>query len=350
MKRDKASDFEAFLKKPDPAVRVVLLHGEDEGLVRERADQLAKSVVPDLRDPFRIATLTGEQLAQDATRLADEAAAIAMGGGRRVVRVKDAPKGLTSQRQSAILRDFVAAPMGDALVIVEAGELKRDNAFLKAVEAAKTAVAVKCGLDEDWTIEKVIADTLAQHGLAADDAATAYLVDHLGGDRQLTRRELEKLALYAGERGKDRPITLAEAASSVGDTAALDEDDLCAAIAGGDRATADRCLLRLQAEGESPVRVLRVVSQIFQRMHVYQAALGAGRSSDEAVRAARFFGPRGPAFGTAARQWPAATLVEAFRRLNEAEARCKSTGFPDWTVAARTLAALASIPQRGLRR
>jgi DNA polymerase-3 subunit delta len=350
MKRDKASDFEAFLKKRDPAIRLVLFHGEDEGLVRERGDQLAKTVVPDLRDPFRVAALTGEQLAQDPARLADEAAAIAMGGGRRVVRVKDAPRGLTTQRQSTILRELVAAPMGDALVIVEAGELKKDNAFLKAVEAAKTAVAVRCGLDEDWAIEKVIAETLAQNGLAADDAATAYLVDHLGGDRQLTRREIEKLALYAGERGKDQKNTLAEPAASVGDTSALDNDDLCAAIAGGDRAMADRCLVRLQAEGESPVRALRVVSQFFQRMHAYQAALGAGRSSDEAVRAARFFGPRGPAFSAAARQWQSATIVEAFRRLNEAEARCKSTGYPDWIVAARTLAALASFPQRGLRR
>ena len=350
MKRDRASDVEAFLKKPDPAIRLVLLHGEDEGLVRERADQLAKSVVPDLRDPFRVSALTGEQLAQDPARLADEAAAIPMGGGRRVVRVKDAPKGLTSQRQSQILRDFVEAPMGDALVIVEAGELRRDHALRKAVEAAKNAVAVECALDAEWALEKVIADTLAQHGLVADDAATAYLVDHLGGDRQLTRRELEKLALFAGPRAKDQPITLAEAAASVGDTSALDNDDLCAAITSGDRAMADRCLVRLQAEGESPVRVLRVVSLHFQRMHSFHAVLGAGRSSDEAARSARFFGPHAGTFVAAARNWQGGTLAEAFRRLNEAEARCKSTGFPDWIVAARTLAALASVPQRAARR
>jgi len=349
MKRDKASDFEAFLKKPDPAVRLVLLHGSDDGLVRERADLVAKSVVPDLRDPFRVAALIGEQLAQDPARLADEAAAIPMGGGRKVVRVKDAPKGLTSQRQSAILRDFVEEPMGDALVVVEAGELRRDNAFLKAVEAAKNAVAVRCYPDEDWALEKVIAETLAQHGLAADDAATAYLVDHLGGDRLLTRRELEKLALFAAGRGKTQPITLEEAAASVGDTAALDYDDLCYAITSGDRAMADRCLVRLQAEGESPVAILRIVSKHFQRLHAFQAAVSAGRSPDEAARTARVFGPRANTFTAAARQWQSGALVEAFRRLNEAEARCKSTGFPDWTVAARTLAALAGIPQRRAR-
>jgi DNA polymerase-3 subunit delta len=350
MKRDKASEFEAFLKKPDSTVRLALIHGSDDGLVRERAEQLARTVVPDARDPFRIASLTGEQLAQDPARLADEAAAIPMGGGRKLVRVSDAPKGLTAQRQSQILRDFVEAPMGDALVIVEAGELRKDHALLKAVEASKHAVAVRCYPDEDWALEKVIADTLAQHGLVADDAATAYLVDHLGGDRLLTRRELEKLALFAGPRGKSQPITLQEAAASVGDTARLTYDDLCASIVGGDRVMADRCLTRLQAEGEAPVAILRIVSRHFQRLHAFHAAVGAGRSPDDAAKSMRMFGPRASSFLAAARFWQGGALVEAFRRLNEAEARVKSTGFPDWTVAARTLASLAAMPQRGARR
>jgi DNA polymerase-3 subunit delta len=354
MKRDKASDIEAFLKKPDPAIRLALIYGEDEGLARERADRLARSVVPDPADPFRITTLRGEQLAQDPARLADEASAIPFGGGRKVLRVTDAPAGPSAQRQTQVLREFVATAPGDALVIVQAGELRKDHALRKAVEAAKNAVAIPCYPDEDWALEKVVAETLAQHGLVADDAAMGYLVDHLGGDRLLTRRELEKLALYAGapggQRGKGQPITLEEAAASVGDTAGLTYDDLCSAIAGGDRAMADRCMVRLQAEGESPVAILRIVSRHFQRLHAYHAAVGAGRVPGDVVKSMRLFGPRANTFMAAARYWQGTPLVEAFRRLNEAEARCKSTGFPDWTVAARTLAALASMPQRGVRR
>jgi DNA polymerase-3 subunit delta len=90
MKRARAAEIEAFLRKPDPAVQLVLLHGPDAGLVRERADRLAGTVVPDLHDPFRVARVSGAQLLEDPARLADEAAAIAMGGGRRVVRVVDA--------------------------------------------------------------------------------------------------------------------------------------------------------------------------------------------------------------------------------------------------------------------
>jgi DNA polymerase-3 subunit delta len=37
----KTSEIEAFIRKPNPAVRGVLVFGPDDGLVRERASQLS---------------------------------------------------------------------------------------------------------------------------------------------------------------------------------------------------------------------------------------------------------------------------------------------------------------------
>src|SRR5262245_42512192 len=87
MKLD-ARGFERLAKAADPKLRAILVHGPDEGLVRERGEALARAVCPDLRDPFRVADLGAQTLADDPARLADEAAAIAMTGGRRVVRVR----------------------------------------------------------------------------------------------------------------------------------------------------------------------------------------------------------------------------------------------------------------------
>jgi len=64
------SRIAGFLQRPDPEIRSVLLYGPDEGLVRERADAVARSVCPDLRDPFRVADLTAGVLAADPARLA----------------------------------------------------------------------------------------------------------------------------------------------------------------------------------------------------------------------------------------------------------------------------------------
>lgn len=342
----------AAAKPPDSPGRIALFYGPELGLARERADTLAKTVVPDPRDPFRVTALTGEQLAQDPARLADEAAAIPFGGGRKVVRITDAPKGPSGQRQTQILKDFIAAPMGDALVIVEAGDLRKDHALVKAAESAKTVQVTRCFPDDGEAVEAVIAEMVRKEGLAIADDAMAYLIDHLGGDRLLTRRELEKLMLYAAEpgRGPAKPITLEEAAASVGDTAGLTFDDLCGAIAGGDRAMADRCIVRLEAEGESPVAILRIVSKHFQRLGTFHAGVAGGRRPEDMLKQNRLFGPRANTFLAATRFWQGQPLIDAFRRLNEAEARCKSTGFPDWTVAARTLASLASMPRREARR
>ncbi len=54
-----AAQASAFLQKPDPAVRVVLIYGPDAGLVSERSETLAKKTVPDLSNPFQVAVLTG---------------------------------------------------------------------------------------------------------------------------------------------------------------------------------------------------------------------------------------------------------------------------------------------------
>lgn len=92
--------IEAFVARPDPKVRVVLVYGPDSGLVRERVDRLTRAVVEDPADPFRVADLTPAILKEDPSRLADEAAAMALTGGRRVVRLKDATDAITAQGQA----------------------------------------------------------------------------------------------------------------------------------------------------------------------------------------------------------------------------------------------------------
>ena len=60
--------LERFLRKPDPAVRLVLVHGDDAGLVRELADRVALAVVPDSTDPFLVADLTAKQIDDETAR------------------------------------------------------------------------------------------------------------------------------------------------------------------------------------------------------------------------------------------------------------------------------------------
>src|SRR5258708_11090953 len=85
------SRIAAFLQRPDPEIRAVLLYGPDEGLVRERAGIIGRTVCPDLNDPFRVADLSAATVAADPARLADEAAQLSLTAGRPVVRLRGPP-------------------------------------------------------------------------------------------------------------------------------------------------------------------------------------------------------------------------------------------------------------------
>src|SRR5437660_2552382 len=105
-----------FLQRPNPEIRAVLLYGPDAGLVSERAAAIALTVCPDLKDPFRVADLSGSALAADPARLADEAAQMSLIGGRRVVRVRE-----ISDRLTRLFSGFFESTPGDAFIVVEAG-------------------------------------------------------------------------------------------------------------------------------------------------------------------------------------------------------------------------------------
>ncbi|HJQ56955.1 MAG TPA: DNA polymerase III subunit delta, partial [Vineibacter sp.] len=88
----KAGQAEAFVagyaRRPDPALRVALVYGNDEGMIAERGRMLASAVCDDLTDAFRVVELSSAKLKDDPARLVDDFQSLSMIGGRRVVRVR----------------------------------------------------------------------------------------------------------------------------------------------------------------------------------------------------------------------------------------------------------------------
>jgi len=325
----------AFLQRPDQTIRAVLLYGPDIGLVRERADVLARTVCPDLKDPFRVADLSGAALAADPARLADEAAQLSLIGGRRVIRVRDA-----ADRLAGLFRGFLDAAPGDGFIVVEAGDLPGSSALRRVFDTSPRAVAIGCYPDTPRDRAAVIRDTLRAHRITASGEATQYLVEHLGNDRLLTRAELEKLSLYAGEGGH---VELDDVRLSIGDSAALATDDAVMAAAEGDAARVDRVIDRVLQEGESAVSVVRAMLRHLQRLHVFAARVAAGTTAAEVVRTARppIFYRQEDSFKRQLVLWNEVGLRAQLKRIAQAELHMKLTGLPADTVCREALLAVA---------
>jgi len=379
-----AGRAERFVQRPDPKVRAVLVYGPDHGLARERAEALARGVVEDLSDPFRVTEMTGAALAADPARLADEAAALSLTGGARVVRVRGAGNDLAK-----LFAGFLDRDSEGALVVVEAGDLAKSSALRAAFEKAENGAALPCYADDPEALEEVVRGALSAHGLTAEHDAMAYLLENLGGDRGVTRAELDKLALYMGERtriseadaaacvgdsaqiglenlGGDRGVTRAEldklalymgertriseadAAACVGDSAQIGLDNLTFAAGGGDHAGAARALSRLALDGVAPVAALRALLRHLQRLHLVAGQAAQGGRVEQAVASLRppVYFKRLDGFRAQARAWRPAHLVTAMDLINEAELDCKTTGLPAAPIAARAVMRVTEAARR----
>lgn len=319
--------IERFLKSPNPKTPVVLVYGPDEGLVRERVDQLIKTVLEDPKDPFRSSDLAADQVKSDPALLVDEARALCLMGGRRVIRVRQAGDSLR-----AACKNLLALEAIDALIVIEAGELGGGSSLRKLIEQASNAAAIPCYRDEGRDLGSLVDRLLTEHNLRVDGEARAYLVDHLGGDRGVTRAELDKLALYVGpDETKSQPIGLDAVAQVVGDSAAVGLDDLAHATTLGDKPQVERCLNRLLGEGQAPVRLIRTLINHVTRLRRMALLMERGDTVDRAISLARppvHFRRKGDV-KVSLRRWSGEHLGAAQARLLATEIACKTTGRPD---------------------
>ncbi len=331
--------IQSFLRQPGSEIAGVLLFGPDQGLVSERARGLALSVVEDLGDPFRVVEMTSQALKDDPPRLIDEAAQLSMTGGRRVIWVHDATDGVCS-----IFQDLLEIGVGENLVIAEAGNLGSKSSLRKLFEKAKNAGAIGCYEDGAGDLRNIIQETLGRYGLSSSPDATAFLIENLGGNRLVTRGELEKLALYVGGGLNDASpaatiIEVEDAVACIGDSAAMSLDFVVYATASGNAQELDRTLERAYLEGTNPIGVLRAMAGHLQKLHLVLGFVAGGQSPDRALDSLkpRIFFKFKSQFQAQMRQWRLERLARAMELLMEAEIECKSTGLPAAQICHRAL-------------
>ncbi|MBT5266856.1 MAG: DNA polymerase III subunit delta [Rhodospirillaceae bacterium] len=333
--KTKAHEVDRFIANPPAQLRAALVYGPDVGKVREVSDKLSLTAVEDPSDPFRVAEIVADQLKDDPARLADEMGAMALTGGRRVVRLRTTNEGLVD-----ILRAAIEETPGDTLLVVESSMLDGRSKTRKLFEDGASTVALPCFADAARDLERLIREVLQAADIKADNEAIAYLRDSLGGDRLMTRSELDKLVLLVGIGGH---LTYEDAVGAVGDSGELILDDIAFAVADGAIGDLDRSLTRANALGINAIAILRATLGHFQRLHILAAAISEGRPGESAVGSIRppVYGPKRERLLRQGGRWSERAITDTFRRLGEGEVTCKSTGAPMAAICGQLLLGIA---------
>ena len=321
-----------------------LLFGPDQGLISETVARSIAIIAGSPADPFLITEVTPAQLKEDEALLSDHLITLSMLGSRKIVVIRRATDTILKAVEAAL-----AIPDAPNFLLIEAGELPSRSKLRKAFENAKNADAAGCYADGYQNLEKVVRQVAELRGVRIGPEASQELISRLGNDRMISRGEIEKLVLFAGDGGE---IQVNDVIAAVGNNAALSIDNVIFDTADGETHAADQALAHALANGIAPVQVLRALQKHFQRLHMVACELQGGASLDAAISRLRplvFFKMK-PRFQRQCRQWPVNQLVAAMLLTLEAERQCKSTGAPMAAICQRSVLRLAAAARKVAKR
>jgi DNA polymerase-3 subunit delta len=298
------------------------------------------SAVDDPNDPFSLVRLDGDELAAEPSRLVDEAMTVPLFGGRRAIRVRAGSRNFASGVDT-----LADSAVKDCRIVIEAGELRPESPLRKACERAKTAVAIACYPDTERDLAKLIDDELRVSNLRLAPDARAVLTSLLGGDRQASRNELRKLALYAHGKGE---ITLDDVMTVVSDASELKLDPIVDAAFAGRPETVESEFAKAMVAGTYPGVIISAAQRQAAWLHKSALAIAEGTPASMVLEGGfpRLHFSRKGAVEIALRNFSPVRLVGIIDQLATAALDMRKQNSLAAAIAQRTLLAIAANAKR----
>ena len=332
MKLNKGSIGRA-VDQPSNDVRFYLFHGQDESQSRALAARLLESL-----GATKFIVPAGS-VKSDPASLVDEASALSLFGGKRVIWIEPATKDI-EEGVGALLE----APAIESPVVGIAGALTKASALLKMAEASPSCVAYASYAPEGQDAERMVIDLGRRFGLKISPPVAMRVADAANNDQAVAAQELQKLALYVGASPEAPKELDQDAVDDVGaDNSEGDFMRLADLALGGEIGELSDGLSRLPAGGSEAIPVVRSL----QRRLLMLAPLRARVERGERVDAVLTSMGRALFFKDKARvqrmlsKWSADDLATVAERAGKLERSLIFTPAPDREALGEELLTIA---------
>lgn len=329
-----------------PLPVLVLLWGDDAGALRHAAQQCITATGVDPADPFASEKLGLAEIVADPARLPDSAQTLSFTSPHRLILVqgisgnetKDALAPLTESVKTALSLPLSAV----TIVITVPRLLEKTSPLVKVAEAHPNALSVRFFTDKAADLTPFLQNELKALGKGITPEALQALAAGLGADREIARREVEKLALYAGE---ENPITEDHVTASLAGAIPADAFRLAEAVGARNPAQTDLLLQHLLQQGEDLNTAFSLALRHLQGLKTAQTQRKAG-ADDSALlqQSGKIRAPKDAqqAFLAQVRNYPPARLASLETYALEALTQSRSGLLDPNLVLSRALLALST--------
>lgn len=337
MKASKASISRA-VDQPNAQVRFYLFHGPDDAQSRALGARLVQALGA---SKFLV---TGGSVKSDPASLADEAGAMSLFGGARVIWIEPAGEDIV-----AGIEALFEAPSIESPVIAIAGALRKTSALLKLAEASPQAIAFAAYLPEGQDAQRMVIDLGRGFGLKVGSAVAARLADAASNDQALVSQELQKLALYLDASPHSPKELDHDTVDAVGtDTAEGDVLRLADLALSGELDVLADELSRLPAGGSEGIPVVRSLQRRLLMLAPARARVERGETPDAVMTSLgkSLFWKDKALVERMLRQWTAERLAKVAERAGRLERGLMFSPAPEQPALGEELLAIAREARR----
>jgi len=324
--------------QPNPQVRFYLFHGPDEAQSRGLGQRLVEALGA---SKF---TVGAGAVKSDPALLADEAGAMSLFGGVRVIWVEPAGDDI-----GAGVEALLESPSSESPVVAIAGPLRKTSGLLKLAEASPHALAFAAYVPEGQDAQRMVIDVGRRFGLKIGAPTSSRLADQCGNDQAIVAQELQKLALYI-DASPNAPKELDhEAIDAVGaDTAEGDFARLADLALGGDLTELAEELSRMPGGGSEAIPVVRSLQRRLLMLAPARARMERGESADAVMTSLgkSLFWKDKPVITKMLSQWDSDRLARISQRAGMLERALMFSPAPQQEALGEELLAIAREARR----
>jgi DNA polymerase-3 subunit delta len=318
--------------QPNPEIRFYLFYGEDQAQARALGERLLQSSGAE-----RFIVAAGA-VKSDPARLADEASAMSLFGGKRAIWVEPAGEDIGPGVEA-----LLEAAGAESPVIAIGGALKKSSGLLKLAESSPRALTFAAYMPEGPEAERMVIDVGRRFGLKIDPSLAARIADACSNDQAIVAQELQKLALFIDASPQGPRELDHDAVDAVG--AEMESSNLPRladlALAGEVRELAGE--LARQPGGTEGIPLVRALHRRLLMLAPARARVERGAQPDAVMTALgkSLFWKDKAVFGTLLRLWDARGLETVAERASRLERELLFSPAPDQEALGEELLSIA---------
>ena len=316
-----------------------LIFGPDFGVVQEVSEKIISFIVSNPSDEFSVIKITPQKIKEIPSILLDEGNASGLFGGRKVLWLKNADNNVLEA-----VENYLDHIQNNTFLLITADNLTKNSSLRVFCESHEKVLCVACYADTDKDVAEYIRETLTGQGIRISNAAMPILVERLGENRIATRKELEKLITYLGDK---KTIDIEDVLAIVTDTQNSSVDLFCSAIAMGNYKMAEREYHLMLANGENPVGIVRILYLYFNKLLDASVAAEKG-GMDAGIK--KIMRPNQFRMADEFRQqlniWKKSFILKVLDLLLDTERQAKSTGLPAEEILGRVILQITNVARK----